>query len=105
MAEITVATFKQGDRFSFTYNYGVGGQAATLIADVKPYGGGTILATLTVEEDETTAGKYYLSTDADTSDWGPWVMCDVYHTDTGMHDPDTLLFRIEEAVTDAREQA
>lgn len=101
MAEKIIATFKQGDRFSFSMKYGTAGLAATLIADVKPYGEDTILATLQAVEDENAAGTYNFSTDVDTSTWGPWVCVDVWHTDIKDHEDDTMVFVFEQAVTHA----
>lgn len=102
MATVTVKTFKLGDRFGFSYQYGDGGAAATLIADVRPYMGGDVLVTLDVSEDEEVSGLYHFSTDADTSAWPASVVVDVWHTDTELHDDDTLVFPFGEAVTNGR---
>lgn len=109
MADIKVKDFKQGDRFSFSYQYGEGdeavtGAAATLIADVRSYLGGAALATLDVVEDEAVAGLYHFSTDADTTTWPVNVKVDVWHTDTELHD-DTLIFGFGEAVTNGRHRS
>lgn len=102
MADVTVKTFKRGDRFGFSYQNGEGGKSATLIADVRSYLGGAVLATLDVVEDDETAGLYHFSTDVDTTNWPAQVKVDVWHTETELHDDDTLIFPFGEAVTNGR---
>ena len=105
MAEVTVKTYKKGDAFAFSYQYGDGGQADTLIADVRPYTGGDVLTTMDVAEDSETAGLYHFTTDADTTDWPANVAIDVWHTDILMHDDTTMVFAFGGAITDGRHRS
>ena len=101
MADKTAATFKRGDRFAYYYktNPAVTGRAPFMVAQARADTGADILATLTIEESETTPGLYFIHTAADTTEWPDEVRVDVWHTDIERHDPDTLVFTFIGGIT------
>ena len=102
-ADVTVATFKQGDRFAFFYTPtpAMIGKADTMVAEVREEPDFPLLATLTITESQSTPGTYWMHTDADTSEWPESVKVDVWHSDLMMHDADTLVFLFGGSITDA----